>query len=130
MMMKMNLFLVLAWVALIATVSVSASLRGRDLEAPDAAEHFEGELSLEEMEDMDLEEQEDRDLARRSRGGYGGYNTGYNGYGNGGYSSNSAGYGGYGSGYGSTSGYGSSGYGSGYGSSGYGTSSGYGRGNG
>merc|ERR1719491_2407697 len=102
MMMKMNLFLVLAWVALIATVStsVSASIRGRDLEAPDAAEHFEGELSLEEMEDMDLEEQEDRDLARRGRGGYGGYNTGYNGYGNGGYSSNSnAGYG-YGSGYG------------------------------
>merc|ERR1719491_1065370 len=132
-MMKMNLFLVLAWVALIATVStsVSASLRGRDLEAPDAAEHFEGELSLEEMEDMGLDEQqEDRDLARRGRGGYGGYNTGYNGYGNGGYSSNAA-YGGYGSGYGSTSGYGSgyggygrgsSGYGSGYGSSGYGTS--------
>merc|ERR1719491_1176879 len=112
--MKMNLLLVLAWVALIATVStcVSASLRGRDLEAPDAAEHFEGELSLEEMEDMgQLDEQEDRDLARR--GNYGNYNTGYNGHGNGGYSSNSAGYGGYGSGYGSTSGYGS-GYG-GYG---------------
>merc|ERR1719491_2906103 len=109
MMMKMNLFLVLAWGALLATVStsVSASLRGRDLEASDAAEHFEGELSLEEMENMDMEEQEDRDLARRGRGGYGGYgvNTGYNGYVNGGYSSN-AGYGGYGSGYGSSAGYG------------------------
>merc|ERR1719491_733357 len=101
--MKMNLFLVLAWVALIATVSVSAKdqgLRGRELKAhnePDASDHFEGEenlLSPEEMEEMGLDEQ-DRDLARR--GGYGGYGSGYGGYG------------GYGSGYGS--GYGTSGYG-------------------
>merc|ERR1719162_159418 len=117
MMMKMNLFLVLAvWVALLATVSVSVtgqSLRGqqRDLEA-DASEYFEeGEedvLSLEEIEEMGLDA-EDRDLGRsgrRGRGGYGGY--GYNsGYGT--------------SGYGRGNGYGSSGYGNGYGSSGYGS---------
>merc|ERR1712161_161372 len=84
-MLKMNLFFVVASVALIATV-VSANdqqgLRGgqhRDLEVhneqPDAAEYFEGSeeegefLSLEEREEMGLDA-EDRDLA-------------YNGYGNG-----------------------------------------------
>merc|ERR1719491_1104109 len=130
MMMKMNLLLVLAWVALIATVSVSAKdqgLRGRELEAhnePDASEHFDGEenlLSPEEMDEMGLEE-EDRDLSAYSygtgygRGGYGGRGgvsgsyTGLAGYG--------SGYGGYGRGYGS--GYGGyfneGNYGSGYGS--------------
>merc|ERR1719491_2699873 len=124
-MMKMNLFLVLAtWVALIATVSVSArELRGpRGLEVhnaqPDAADYFEGEenlLSLEEMEEMGLEEEDQRDLTDAygyGSSGYGGgrasiignvFSTGYG-----------SGYGGYGRG----SGYGSSGYG--YGSSGYG----------
>merc|ERR1719491_362763 len=146
--MKMNLFVLTTWVALIATVSVSAKdqgLRGRDLEVhnePDAADYFEGEenlLSLEEMEDMGLEEEDQRDLTDAygygngyGRGGYGGrggylgnvfssgYGSGYGGYGRGsGYGS--SGYGGYGSGYGS------SGYGSGYG--GYGSGySGYGRG--
>merc|ERR1719162_694944 len=133
--MKMNLLLVLAWVALIATVSVSAKdhgLRSRDLEAhnePDASDHFEGEenlLSPEEMEEMGLDEQ-DRDLSYSYGNGYGrsgapvylagapvylagtsGYGSGYGGYGRGsGYGS--SGYGGYGSGYGTN------GYGSGYG---------------
>merc|ERR1712238_324145 len=110
-------FVVAAWVALLATVSVSAKdqqgLRGgqhRALEVhneqPDetaAAEYdyFEGSeeeefLSLEEMDEMGLDE-EDRDLQ------------------------GPIGKSGYGSGYGS-SGYGSSGYGSGYG--GYGSSGG------
>merc|ERR1719491_2529310 len=153
-MMKMNLFLVLAtWVALIATVSVSAKdqgLRGRDLEVhnePDASDYFEGEenlLSLEEMDEMGLEEEDQRDLTDAygyGNSGYGGgrasiignvfstgYGSGYGGYGRGsGYGS--AGYGsGYG-GYGRGNGYGGygngyGGYGSGYGSSGYG--SGYG----
>merc|ERR1719491_2289414 len=127
----MNLLLVLAWVALIATVSVSAKdqgLRGRELEAhneqPDASEHFEGEenlLSPEEMEEMGLdEEQDERDLSLSYGTGYGrgvsgsytglaGYGSGYGGYGRG-YGS---GYGGYGRNYGN--GYGTSGYGSGYG---------------
>merc|ERR1719491_825555 len=101
-MMKMNLLLVLAWVALIATVSVSAKDQG--------------------LRDRDLAYGYGTGYGRRGYGGYGGVapnrvvvlGTGSNGYG--------SGYGGYGRGYGS--GYG--GYGSGYGS-GYG---GYGRGNG
>merc|ERR1719491_669201 len=127
MMMKMNLLLVVAWVALIATVSVSAKdqgLRGRDLEAhnePDASEHFEGEenlLSPEEMDEMGLEEQDERDLSLSYGTGYGrgGYGSGYGS--SGGVSGSYTGLAGYGSGYG---GYGR-GYGSGYG--GYG--SGYG----
>merc|ERR1719148_519385 len=131
----MNLLLVLAWAAIIATVSVSAKdqgLRGRELEVhnePDASDYFEGEenlLSLEEMEDMGLEEEDQRDLTDAY--GYGSSGYGRGGYGGrGGYLGNvfSSGYGsGYG-GYGRGSGYGSSGYGgygrgSGYGSSGYG----------
>merc|ERR1712238_589097 len=120
MMLKMNLFFVVASVALIATV-VSAKdqqgLRGgqhRDLEVhneqTDASEYFEGNeeeeefLSLEEREEMGLDE-EDRDLAYGYGNGGGGDSRrvirGNRGYG--------SGYGGYGSGYG---GYG---YGSGYG---------------
>merc|ERR1719491_1155954 len=138
----MNLLLVLAWVALIATVSVSAKdqgLRGRDLEVhnePDASEYFEGEenlLSPEEMDEMGLEEQEERDLSLSYGTGYGrgvsGSYTGLAGYG--------SGYGGYGRNYGNGygrnygNGYGSSGYGSGYGTSGYGSGyGGYGRGSG
>merc|ERR1719491_2607296 len=104
MMLKMNLFFVVAaWVALLATVSVSAKdqqgLRGgqhRDLEVhneqPDeaTAEYFEGEeeefLSLEEMDEMGLDA-EDRDLQGRIQGtlrggnGYGSssYGSGYGG---------------------------------------------------
>merc|ERR1719491_2700625 len=144
----MNLLLVLAWVALIATVSVSAKdqgLRGRDLEVhnePDASEYFEGEenlLSPEEMDEMGLEEQEERDLSLSYGTGYGrgGYGSGYGGYGSGyGTSGYGSGYGSggrnYGNGYGSSgyggygSGYGSSGYGSGYGGYGRGYGSGYG----
>merc|ERR1719148_659628 len=130
----MNLLLVLAWAAIIATVSVSAKdqgLRGRDLEVhnePDASDYFEGEenlLSLEEMEDMGLEEEDQRDLTDA-------YGYGSSGYGGGRIIGNvfpaSSGYGrGNGYGYGSTgygSGYGGYGRGNGYGSSGYG---GYGR---
>merc|ERR1712161_4629 len=103
MMLKMNLFFVVAaWVALLATVSVSAKdqqgLRGgqhRDLQGPI---------------------------------GKSGYGSGYGGYGSSGYGS---GYGGYGrgNGYGDASGYGSGygGYGSGYGR-GYGKVSGSGNG--
>merc|ERR1719491_27520 len=104
MMMQMKLFLVLAWVALIATVSVSAQEQGLRGQQPEA---------MEEMGAVD-EQQDERDLAyngnsRRDWSGRG--NVGYgSGYGTSGYSSSS-----YGSGYGS-SGYGSSGYGS----SGYG----------
>merc|ERR1712161_84923 len=130
-MLKMNLFFVVASVALIATVVSAKDQRGlrggqhRDLEVhneqTDASEYFEGSeeeeefLSLEEREEMGLDA-EDRDLA-------------YNGYGNGNrspfydgvFGSGYGGYG-YGSGYGSSgygsSGYGGYGYGSGYGSSG------------
>merc|ERR1712161_85006 len=90
MMLKMNLFLVVAaWVALIATVSATdqQGLRGgqRALEVhnerPDetAAEYFEGSeeeeefLSLEEREEMGLDA-EDRDLAYGY--GSGGNNSG------------------------------------------------------
>merc|ERR1712238_300018 len=136
MMLKMNLFFVVAaWVALLATVSVSATdqqgLRGgqhRALEVhneqPDAAEYFEGSeeeeefLSLEEREEMGLDA-EDRDLA------YNGYGNGSGRFHSGGVRGGYGGRGGYlrGNGYGN--GYGSSGYGSGYG--GY-SSSGYGSG--
>merc|ERR1712238_187954 len=157
MMLKMNLFFVVAaWVALLATVSVSATdqqgLRGgqhRALEVhneqPDAAEYFEGSeeeeefLSLEEREEMGLDA-EDRDLAYGYgngsgrfhsggvRGGYGGRGDYIRGNGSSGGVSGSAMYGIRGNGgYG---GYGSggnnSGGGRGYGS-GYG---GYLRGNG
>merc|ERR1719491_2934440 len=102
MMLKMNLFFVVAaWVALLAPVSVSAKdqqgLRGgqhRALEVHNAqpdeatAEYFEGEeeefLSLEEMEEMGLDE-EDRDL--QGPIGKSGYGSGYGGYGSSGYGS-------------------------------------------
>merc|ERR1712238_74367 len=146
-------FVVAAWVALLATVSVSAKdqqgLRGgqhRALEVhneqPDetaAAEYvyFEGSeeeefLSLEEMDEMGLDE-EDRDL--QGPIGKSGYGSGYGG----GYGRHSGGVrGGYGGGvrggYGGRGGYARGngyGYGSGYGSSGYGSGyGGYGRGNG
>merc|ERR1712238_257593 len=134
-------FVVAAWVALLATVSVSAKdqqgLRGgqhRALEVhneqPDetaAAEYdyFEGSeeeefLSLEEMDEMGLDE-EDRDL--QGPIGKSGYGSGYGGYGS------YTGLAGYGSGYGRHSGGVRGGYGGGV-RGGYGDRGGYGRGNG